>query len=78
MIIVSQDRSVIVNLDNVITIQIDNKETNKKIYVYNIDSRLQVIIGKYDTEERAMEVLQEIVEQYKGYNDNKVYEMPEE
>lgn len=78
MIIVSQDRSVIVNFDNVITIQIDNNETNKKISVYNIDSRLQVIIGKYKTEERAKKVLQEIINAYKGYNDNKVYEMPEE
>ena len=48
-----------------------------------------IILGIYDTEERAKEVLQEIIETYEdcnesvvptgyGYVKNKVYEMPKE
>lgn len=80
VIIVSQKKDCIVNFDNVEGIGIGNPlEDNDGLFniVCNTEGG-QYIIGKYKTEGRAMEVLQEIVNKYKGYNDNKVYEMPEE
>lgn len=65
MIIISQDKNAIVNFDNVseIRAQYDGTiVTFNNTYdprYYNSD-----ILGKYETEERAKEVLQEIVKTY--------------
>ena len=61
MIIVSQDKTKIVNFDNLIQIYItqDEEETANFIRYESVDS-LYDDLGEYKTEERAKEVLQEI------------------
>ena len=90
MIIVSQDKEKIVNFDNLTQVYItqDEEETAYFIRYETVDS-LYDDLGEYKTEERAKEVLQEIVSKYKTtlYNSKtnetvvnvpKVYEMPKE
>ena len=90
MIIVSQDKKVIINFDNVENIDIiaDLDGTGEIPYNINYEtSSKREELGRYKTEERAKEVLQEIVSKYKTtlYNSKtnetvvnvpKVYEMP--
>ena len=61
MIIVSQDKTKMVNFDNLIQIYItqDEEETANFIRYESVDS-LYEDLGEYKTEERAKEVLQEI------------------
>lgn len=68
MIIVSQDKTKIVNFDNLIQIYItqDEEETANFIRYESVDS-LYDDLGQYKTEERAKEVLQEIVKKYSSY-----------
>lgn len=85
MIIVSQDKSYVVNFTNVETIGID--QSNGQYYLNCTYSDGNSRLAIYKTEERAQEVLQEIVSKYRQYNlDNnkavtmlpKIYEMPKE
>ena len=86
MIIVSQDKRSIYNFNNVKSIDIVRNE----IYITDdilVDSG--ACIAKYTTEERAKEVLQEIIKAYRDYRtaecdgytnvlqETAVYEMPE-
>ena len=66
MIIVSQDKSIIVNFNSVEAIEIGNpKENQFKGTIYaRLMSDYFYKIGEYKTEERAKEVLQEIVKAY--------------
>lgn len=68
MIIVSQDKTKIVNFDNLIQIYItqDEEETANFIRYESVDS-LYEDLGEYKTEERAKEVLQEIIKSYRDY-----------
>ena len=92
MIIVNQNKCTIVNFNNIQNIRIEPYGTHikgKKIYKIfagNFEG-YATELGTYDTEERAKEVLQEIVSKYKTtlYNSKtnetvvnvpKVYEMP--
>lgn len=94
MIIVSQDKRMIINFDNIVGIVI-RKNTDENVYQIQCKSENEKnkrIIGKYDTEERAKEVLQEIIKKYRDvtvvcdinnkkyekYDLPKVYEMPVE
>lgn len=73
MIIVSQDKTRIINFDNVNMIQARNTGrivSFDNTYVNNFDDCAD-FLGKYDTEERAKEVLQEI---WKFYEISKRYE----
>ena len=89
MLILSQDKTKIVNLENIIGIGTNNNYIN----IRSVD-RYVLNLGEYDTEERAKEVLQEIIKTYKfniNFKYNKfltekeviemqndlVYEMPE-
>ena len=87
MIIVSQDRKSIYNFENIKSIDIVDNE------IYLTDDILAdrgTRIGQYETEERAKEVLQEIINAYKDYRTAEcdgytnilaktaVYEMPKE
>ena len=85
MIIVSQDRKSIYNFENIKSIDILNNE------IYLTDDILAdegARIGKYKTEERAKEVLQEIIKACTCWEDFKYgivegigtpkYEMPKE
>lgn len=67
MIILSQDKETIVNFDNLIQIYItkDEEKTSNFIRYEAVDS-LYEDLGKYSTEERAKEVLQEITDTFIG------------
>lgn len=92
MIIVNQDKTMIFNYKNIETIGIGNPLENddgKFAILIETISDNQYPIALYETEERAKEVLQEIVSKYKTtlYNSKtnetvvnvpKVYEMPKE
>jgi len=81
MIIVSQNKKAIVNFDEIKGIWID---IEKGIFSIKAITNMNIILGYYKTEERAKEVLVEIVDTYK-FNSSKavgqknaVYKMPEE
>ncbi len=81
MIIVSQNKKTILNLDNVSSIEIDDEENNRKIYASCNNNDL-VELGEYESEARAKEVLQEIEKCYLSgamveCNGYICYEMPE-
>lgn len=93
MVIVSQDKSMIINFNNIVSIYVIKKYVSeeKGYKGYNINfttnEEINFVLATYETEERAKEVLQEIVSKYKVtlYNSKtnetvvnvpKVYEMP--
>lgn len=88
MIIVSQDKNAIHNFDNILSLQIEPCDGCYDIYVYDALND-NTSLGEYKTEERAKEVLKEIVEKYRegistcrmGEGEwahcKNVYEMPE-
>ena len=87
MIIVSQDKKAIYNFDNISSIQIEECNGTYNLIVYDqINDRDS--LGTYETEERAKEVLQEIIKIYEccrtkdlkiyGYNTGNTYYMPQE
>ena len=92
MLIISQDKCTIVNLDNIKTIELDEEKDFKSIIIFRETDEVEtgvcgLIIGHYTTKERAKEVLQEIIETYLDCNEqsvlanyayvkNEVYEMP--
>ena len=89
MIIVSQDKCTIVNLDNIKTIELDRETHFKSIIIFRETNEVEtgvcgLLIGHYTTEERAKEVLQEIIDMYKFNRceavgqKNAVYRMPED
>lgn len=75
MLILSQDKNGIVNLTNITSILVENKEL-----IARVTNGHKATLGEYDTEERAKEVLQEIILHYKATETFKaqgfVYEMP--
>lgn len=88
MIIVSQDKEAILNFDNIEFICVKPKPEQ---YAFGICVKFvqdEACIGFYGTEERAKEVLQEIITRYKNWENLKagqptglclpVYEMPKE
>ncbi len=92
MIIVSQDKKIITNFENILGIQIDehifNSDGEKDYEVETITEKRTCNMGVYETEERAKEVLQEIIDSYTSWENfkasqsvgicNSKYEMPEE
>ena len=69
MIIVSQDKCTIVNLDNIKTIELDRETDFKSIIIFRETNEVEtgvcgLLIGHYTTRERAKEVLQELWEFY--------------
>ena len=87
MIIVSQDKKVIYNFDNISSIQIEECNGTYNLIVYDqINDRDS--LGEYKSKERAREVLQEIIKIYEycrnkdlkiyGYNTGNTYYMPQE
>ena len=86
MIIVSQDKVANINYNNIEAIYMLKKDDKIEI---NVRGNYDYTIGKYETEERAKEVLEEIIKAYLDCNEqnvlaeyayvkNKVYEMPTE
>ena len=101
MIIVSQDNDKvikrIINLDNIIYLSIDRPGENDFVIIFKDNTmndnelmKYNCLLGVYKTEERAKEVLKEILEAYKncnyysisqtgkGFVINDYYEMPKE
>ena len=100
MVIYSQDKKEIIIFENIFMLYIDT--WNSEEFATEPDSwciraekaqnnLICVFLGKYKTEERAKEVLQEIINKYKDYTSlyqgnteiaylqkPKVYEMPKE
>lgn len=95
MIIVSQDKELILNFENIDAIEIENPLENDEglfqiLAITTSDN--EYTLGKYKTEKRAKEVLQEIMKKYLDikcfYNSKyevmqaieqpKVFEMPVE
>lgn len=89
MIIFSQNKDEIVNFDNIINIMItdcDGDFVISAVALVGIDDVYREL-GYYKTEERAKEILQEIISKYRQWNKDannavtiipKVYEMPKE
>ncbi len=72
MVIVSQDKCTIVNLDNIKTIELDRETDFKSIIIFRETNEVEtgvcgLLIGHYTTKERAKEVLQEIAQTYSSY-----------
>ena len=89
MIIVSQDKTKIVNFDNLIQIYITQDEEEKANFIrYESVDSLYEDLGEYKTEERAKEVLQEIIARHGNWENMKmgqtsgicspVYEIPKD
>ena len=98
MIIVSQDKMEVYNFDEIFRLYVDNWSNEEFATEPNCfcikaekssDNMICAYLGEYETEERAKEVLQEIISKYKItlYNSKtnetvvnvpKVYEMPKE
>ena len=74
MIIVSQDENAILNFDNTTTIKTE-KHIEKCEIVARVNNGHFATLGEYATEERAKEVLQEIIERYTNWN-NLIYGQP--
>ena len=70
MIIINQDKNELVNFDNIMCINITNCEEDGYLisagFVVGRDDNYRDL-GYYNTEERAQEVLAEIVQKYSSY-----------
>ena len=75
MIIVSQDKKSFVNFEKVNIININNSNSREIDAFFNCDESYKdnILLGIYESEKRAKEVLQEII---KAYLDLNLYEMP--
>lgn len=79
MIIVSQDKTELINFSNIVRLEVSNNAEG-----HNFCNDFETVIGLYNTEERAKEVLEEIVDTYKFNRcyavgqKQAVYQMPEE
>ena len=92
MIIVSQDKKRIVNFDNLTQIYITHCEEDNAGYFIRFETvdSLYEDLGECATEERAKEVLQDIIDKYENIQvlkysrgsfttrDNFIYRMPRE
>lgn len=65
----SQDRRILQKVDNIF---LDANYDNKRICSYDNDSEIE--LGTYETEKRALEVLDEIQKQFDFKIENKCYE----
>lgn len=70
MVIISQNKNRIINFDNILEIWIDSNILDKTEPAFTINAETDstaIKIGNYATEERAKEVLAEIVQKYSSY-----------
>lgn len=71
MIIVSQNKISVINFDNVTTIEVNKYNDKKYVIKAYLASARMIDLAIYETEERADEVLEEIIEQYEHEKDCK-------
>lgn len=69
MIIVSQDKETIINFDKVTEIAQEDGEIGVSNDLYSDNFQ---VIGIYETEERAKEIIQEIAQRYNNWENLKV------
>lgn len=79
MIIISQDKDIIINFDNIKYIEIEafgTHQKGKKIYklLAGAVEGYTTVLGKYSTEERAKEVLKQIYNVFSVEEINDTYE----
>lgn len=73
MIIVSQDKNMIINFNNIVATYVTKKYVpeEEEYKGYNIDfatrEEINFVLATYETEERAKEVLQEIAKRNKEF-----------
>ena len=60
MIIISQDKKMLANFENIVSITIVSFENDHSVYAISGDLE-NLILGTYPTEKRAMDVLDKIV-----------------
>lgn len=78
MLIVSQDKDGIINFENITAIRlIVNLEDNKRnmIAIDTVNAE-RYTVAKYVTEERAKEVIREIIKKYEKINLGKYFNAP--
>lgn len=96
MIIVSQNKNMIINFNSTVSTYVikDYVSEEKGYKAYNINfatkEKINFVLATYKTEERAKEVLQEIIKSYRNYRtaecdgytnvlqETAVFEMPED
>lgn len=68
MIIVEQEKTYLVNFNNVsqITLAVNEEENEYAVIAQTIDKE-EIVLGVYGTEERVKEVLQEIQDSYSAF-----------
>lgn len=67
MIVLSQDKNKVINLNNVLAIWIDNDVLDKTESFFTIEAETDgsnIELGRYNQEKRAREVFQELIETY--------------
>ena len=76
MVIIGQNREIIVNLDNVIEISVESDT------IYAFSDMRHIVLAQYEEDERAGEVMNDILKTLFprdcNYNNDIVYYMPEE
>lgn len=72
MKILNQTKDIIVNLDNIVVMAIDDEDGS----IYIQENRYQIVLGNYETNERAKEIFNDIIKALKN-NDVAIYRMPE-
>lgn len=91
MLILSQDKDKILNFNNIIQVYVNKYANEYPDISCDTLNELNINLGDYKTEERAKEVLQEIIKKYNEYGEiaspkigiinivtlPKVYKMPE-
>lgn len=75
MKILNQTKDVLVNLDNIVTLAIDDEEC-VDVSIYIQENNYQILLGKYITPERAKEVFEDIIKAL-TISDVAIYRMTE-
>lgn len=89
MVIISQEKDGILNFDNIEAIRLmaSIDEDERKLIAIDMLNGERYLVAKYETEERAKEVIKEIIKSYQDTNyeyencwclRNIIYQMPEE
>lgn len=90
MLIISQDKNFMINFNNFVYIDIEKNSFDKYVVeaYYNSKDEDYVWLGEYSTIEKAREILEEIIEEYKEEgicgvgdcfaNNNRIFRMPRE
>ena len=68
MVIIGQEGKTIINFKRINFLNIEEADNNKFNILINYGDDIEGIIATYENEERAKEVLEEIVESYLGVN----------